>query len=87
VKTDGRRAAQPAGTAGRFERMASPCIDVCRHDEETGWCLGCGMTRKDRKHWKKKARRAAIRVALPDRLAALAAAGHAVGEAARKKAK
>lgn len=65
--------------------MSSPCIDVCRHDEETGWCLGCGMTRKDRKHWKKaKERRAEIRAALPDRLAALAAAGRAVGEAARR---
>jgi hypothetical protein len=39
--------------------MASPCIDVCRHDEATGWCLGCGMTRKDRKRWKKKQGRAA----------------------------
>jgi predicted Fe-S protein YdhL (DUF1289 family) len=67
--------------------MASPCIDICRYDEATGWCLGCGMTRKDKKHWKKeKPRRPEIRAALPDRLAALAAAGHAVGtDAARKR--
>ncbi len=66
--------------------MASPCIDICKHDEETGWCLGCGMTRKDRKHWKKeKARRPAIRAALPGRLEALAAAGQPVGEAAKKR--
>lgn len=66
--------------------MSSPCIDVCRHDEETGWCLGCGMTRKDRKHWKKeKPMRPAIRAALPDRLAALAARGLPTGKAARGK--
>ena len=68
--------------------MASPCIDICRYDEETRWCLGCGMTRKDKKHWKKaKERRPEILAALPGRLAALAAAGHAVGEAAKKKRK
>ncbi|WP_135467594.1 DUF1289 domain-containing protein [Crenalkalicoccus roseus] len=68
--------------------MGSPCIDVCRYDEETGWCLGCGMTRKDKKAWKKeKERRAAIRAALPARLAALRAAGWPVGKAARKKRK
>lgn len=66
--------------------MASPCIDVCRYDEETGWCLGCGMTRKDRKHWKKeKDRRGAILAALPARLAALEAAGQPTGKAAGKK--
>ena len=65
--------------------MASPCIDVCRYDETTGWCLGCGMTRKDKKHWKKeKERRPAIRAALPARLAALDAVGLPTGEAAAK---
>ncbi len=73
------------GAATQIPRMASPCIDVCRFDEATGWCLGCGMSRKDKKHWKKeKARRPAIREALPGRLAALAAAGHRVGKAARR---
>ncbi len=68
--------------------MASPCIDVCRHDEDTGWCLGCGMSRKDRKHWKReKDRRSAIRAALPERLGALAAAGHRTGKAAARKRK
>jgi hypothetical protein len=68
--------------------MASPCIDICKFDEDTGWCLGCGMSRKDKKHWKKeKERRPAIRAALPGRLVALAAAGHRIGaEAKRKKA-
>ncbi|MBX9596872.1 MAG: DUF1289 domain-containing protein [Roseomonas sp.] len=66
--------------------MSSPCIDVCRHDDETGFCLGCGMTRKDRKNWKReKQARPAIRAALPGRLSNLAAAGNPVGEAARQK--
>ncbi|SDB55586.1 hypothetical protein SAMN02927895_02133 [Belnapia rosea] len=66
--------------------MASPCIDICKYDEETGWCLGCGMTRKDKKHWKKeKERRPDIRSALPDRMVALAAAGHRIGKDAKRK--
>ena len=65
--------------------MANPCIDVCRYDEETGWCLGCGLLRKEKKAWKKqKDRRPEIRAALPGRLAALAAAGHRTGKAAKK---
>jgi predicted Fe-S protein YdhL (DUF1289 family) len=66
--------------------MASPCIDVCRYDEATGWCLGCGMTRQDKKHWKKaKERRPEIRAGLPARLLAMAASGQRTGEAAKKK--
>jgi uncharacterized protein len=66
--------------------MATPCIDVCRYDEATGWCLGCGMTRKDKKHWKKdKARRPEILAVLPGRLAALDAAGLRTGKAAKRK--
>lgn len=66
--------------------MANPCIDVCRYDETSGWCLGCGMTRKDKKAWKKeKERRWLIRGALPVRLASLAAQGCPTGKAAKKK--
>lgn len=66
--------------------MGSPCLDICRYDEATGWCLGCGMTRPERKRWKKdKADRPAIRAALPDRLAALHAAGWPTGKAAKRK--
>lgn len=66
--------------------MASPCIDVCRYDEATGWCLGCGMTRAEKKGWKKKrVDRDAVRDALPDRLALLGAQGQAVGKAAKRK--
>ena len=30
----------PAATPG----VASPCVSVCRMDERTGWCEGCGRT-------------------------------------------
>ena len=66
--------------------MASPCIDICRYDEATGWCLGCGMNRQDKKYWKKeKERRPDIRAVLPGRLLSLAAEGHPTGKAAKKK--
>lgn len=68
--------------------MAIPCIDVCRYDDATGWCLGCGMTKSEKKRWKKgkdKEARPALRDALPGRLSLLAAGGHSVGEAARKR--
>jgi predicted Fe-S protein YdhL (DUF1289 family) len=77
---------QPFGAKGLQATMASPCIDVCRYDDATGWCLGCGMTRKDRKHWKKdKDRRPVIRDALAGRLLTLAATGHPIGLAAKRK--
>jgi uncharacterized protein len=68
--------------------MGSPCIDVCRYDEATGWCLGCGMSKLERKAWKReKPLRGAIAAALPARLAALAAAGRIIGKAAAKGGK
>jgi uncharacterized protein len=68
--------------------MASPCIDVCRFDEATGWCLGCGMAKPEKKRWKKEREtRPAIRASLPARLAALGQAGHATGTAAKRKRK
>jgi predicted Fe-S protein YdhL (DUF1289 family) len=72
----------------RSAAMGSPCIDVCRYDEATGWCFGCGMTKPERKRWKKeKEKRGQIREALPGRLASLSARGHDIGEAARKSKK
>lgn len=65
--------------------MKRPCIDVCRYDQATDWCLGCGMTKKEKKVWKREPEmRPAITVVLPLRLEALGAAGRRVGEAARK---
>ena len=66
--------------------MERPCIKVCEFDEETGWCLGCGMTKPERKSWKKHpAYRPAILAPLPLRLQALADEGHRTGEAAKRK--
>lgn len=66
--------------------MASPCIDVCRYDETTGFCFGCGLMKREKTRWKKdREDRPAIRAALRDRLAELAAGGHRTGEAAKKK--
>lgn len=68
--------------------MGSPCIDVCRYDEETGWCFGCGMRKAEKKLWKKEREaRPAIRDALPPRLAALQAAGHPTGKDAKHRRK
>lgn len=65
--------------------MERPCIKVCDYDDDTGWCRGCGMTKPEKKAWKRaKAYREAIVANLPARLEAMAAAGHRVGEGARK---
>ena len=31
--------------------VASPCIDVCRMDEESGWCEGCLRTLDEIAGW------------------------------------
>jgi predicted Fe-S protein YdhL (DUF1289 family) len=31
----------------------NPCIDVCKFDKKTGFCLGCLRTRDECKDWKK----------------------------------
>ncbi|WP_421993663.1 DUF1289 domain-containing protein [Roseococcus sp.] len=63
-----------------------PCIKVCRYDDESGWCLGCGMSLREKKSWKRVAGyRAAIRDSLPARLDALAAEGFVIGAAADGK--
>jgi predicted Fe-S protein YdhL (DUF1289 family) len=66
--------------------MASPCIDICRYDETTGYCLGCGMLKPEKKRWKKdRETRPAIRAALPGRILSLEQAGHRTGKAAKRK--
>jgi len=63
-----------------------PCIKVCRFDDVSGWCFGCGMTKPERKAWKQvPGYRAAILAGLPPRLEALAGEGHVTGAAAGKK--
>jgi predicted Fe-S protein YdhL (DUF1289 family) len=65
-----------------------PCLGICRYDDDTGWCLACGMTRPEKKAWKRMpAYRAAILLGLAARLEALAAEGHPTGTAAGKRKK
>ena len=45
------------------KKAASPCIDVCKIDKESGLCRGCLRTRKEIAKWKKyskKERRAVL---------------------------
>ena len=37
----------------RAKRAQSPCVDVCRLDPRTGWCLGCGRTAAEIGEWVK----------------------------------
>lgn len=37
----------------RAKRAQSPCVDVCRVDPRTGWCLGCGRTDAEIRGWVK----------------------------------
>ena len=55
------------------KRVQSPCIDVCRSDPKTGWCLGCGRTDAEIGEWRKLTpfRRSRIERELARRLARL----------------
>jgi uncharacterized protein len=33
--------------------VKSPCIDICKFDSKTGYCVGCLRTRDECKTWKK----------------------------------
>ena len=61
-------------------------MKICVYDEDSGWCHACGMTKQERKAWKRvPGYQPAILQALPARLEAMAAEGHAVGAAAGKR--
>ena len=51
----------------------SPCNGVCRMDDATGLCVGCGRTLSEIANWSsmKDAERAGIRDMLPERMARL----------------
>jgi len=51
--------------------VASPCIDICRMDEPTGWCEGCLRTLDEIAAWGSltDAQRAELLARLPDRRA------------------
>jgi len=64
--------------------MKSPCLDICRFDAATGWCVGCGRTLAECREWRRAshARLKAISGQLPHRLKRLERRAP-VGEAAR----
>lgn len=33
--------------------VKSPCIDICKFDGKTGYCIGCLRTKEECKGWKK----------------------------------
>jgi hypothetical protein len=53
--------------------IPSPCIDVCRMDDATDWCEGCGRTLDEIARWGSTdaADRDAVMAQLPARLAAM----------------
>jgi len=55
------------------QRVASPCVKICRLDTATGWCLGCGRTGGEIATWSSAgdAGRQVILDRLPARLATM----------------
>ncbi len=51
--------------------VASPCINICRMDEPSGWCEGCLRTLDEIAAWGSltDAQRAELLIRLPDRRA------------------
>lgn len=49
--------------------IPSPCIGICRFDDQSGYCLGCARTRDELGEWPEASdeRRGAIWLALPQR--------------------
>ena len=53
----------------RIEPADSPCIDICRIDDRTGWCEGCLRTIEEIMRWPdySEQQRAAVLAELPGR--------------------
>lgn len=54
-------------------QLASPCVGICRLDERTGWCAGCGRTVEELTLWRDLdgPARARVWALLPERKRAL----------------
>lgn len=59
-------------------RPNSPCVNLCRIDPDTGWCVGCARTIAEIATWAKLsgAEREPIWMALPSRGCATKIAPH-----------
>ena len=57
--------------------VRSPCINICRIDDATGWCVGCGRTLDEITRWggTSDADRDAVMAALPARITMLSRGG------------
>lgn len=53
--------------------MTSPCTGVCKLDETTGWCLGCGRSGEEIAEWRSLSddKRNTVWAQIPDRLSDL----------------
>jgi uncharacterized protein len=62
---------QPAAAGPK--PIQSPCVDICRIDDRTAWCIGCGRTIDEIARWgtTNDDDRAAVMAALPLRMAEL----------------
>lgn len=52
------------------EAEMSPCVGVCKSDENTGWCFGCGRTNVEIEQWQEldHVKREGLAAELPDRV-------------------
>ena len=48
----------------------SPCVGVCKKDDNTGWCFGCGRTDDEIENWQAfdAAKKQTLEAELPDRV-------------------
>ncbi|MDR5882213.1 DUF1289 domain-containing protein [Caballeronia sp. LZ032] len=42
--------------------VESPCIDICKFDDKTGFCIGCMRTKDECKQWKKMKDKHRVRI-------------------------
>jgi predicted Fe-S protein YdhL (DUF1289 family) len=70
-KTPPRSLAQTIESARTQRPVGSPCINVCRLNQQTGYCEGCLRNRAEIKAWKTLGDQ--DRLALLDQIAARAA--------------
>jgi predicted Fe-S protein YdhL (DUF1289 family) len=66
--------------------VESPCIDVCRFDGRTGWCVACLRSREEARGWKRMTdhRRRAVLAEAPKRRAKLGDAAATLAGAERR---